>query len=94
MPEYRYELRRGDEMIAAGHLSSEQPFEVGRADYDRQPGRGSCARSNRRLVSANSASLCNYGATTSRRRKRKPAGWRRGCRYTGREYVARRRQLT
>jgi len=29
MPEYRYELRRGDEVIATGHLSSEQPFEVG-----------------------------------------------------------------
>ena len=29
MPEYRYELRRGDEVIAAGHLGCEQPFEVG-----------------------------------------------------------------
>lgn len=29
MPEYRYELRRGDEVIATGHLSSEQPLEVG-----------------------------------------------------------------
>ena len=29
MPEYRYELRRGDEVIATGHLSSEQPFEAG-----------------------------------------------------------------
>ena len=29
MPEYRYELRQGDEVIATGHLSSEQPFEVG-----------------------------------------------------------------
>lgn len=29
MPDYRYELRRGDEVIATGHLSSEQPFEVG-----------------------------------------------------------------
>jgi hypothetical protein len=28
MTEYRYELRRGDEVIATGHLSSEQPFEV------------------------------------------------------------------
>ena len=28
MPEYRYELRRGDEVIATGHLSSEQPLEV------------------------------------------------------------------
>jgi len=29
MPEYRYELRRSDEVIATGHLSREQPFEVG-----------------------------------------------------------------
>jgi hypothetical protein len=29
MPDYRYELRRGDEVIATGHLSSEQPLEVG-----------------------------------------------------------------
>ena len=29
MPDYRYELRRGDEVIATGHLSSERPFEVG-----------------------------------------------------------------
>ena len=29
MPEYRYELRRGDEVIATGHLSREQPLEVG-----------------------------------------------------------------
>ena len=29
MPEYRYELRRGDEVIATGHMSREQPLEVG-----------------------------------------------------------------
>ena len=29
MPEYRYELRRGDELIATGHLSREHPFEIG-----------------------------------------------------------------
>ena len=29
MPEYRYELRRGDEVVATGHLGSEQPLEVG-----------------------------------------------------------------
>ena len=29
MPDYRYELRRGDEVIATGHLSREQPFEIG-----------------------------------------------------------------
>ena len=29
MPEYRYELRRGDEVIATGRLSREQPLEVG-----------------------------------------------------------------
>jgi hypothetical protein len=29
MPDYRYELRRGDEAIATGHLSREQPLEIG-----------------------------------------------------------------
>lgn len=29
MPDYRYELRRGEEVIATGHLSREQAFEVG-----------------------------------------------------------------
>jgi hypothetical protein len=29
MPDYRYELRRGDEVIATGHLSREQPLEIG-----------------------------------------------------------------
>jgi hypothetical protein len=29
MPDYRYELRRGDEVIATGHLSREQALEVG-----------------------------------------------------------------
>jgi hypothetical protein len=29
MPNYRYELRRGDEVIATGHFSREQPLEVG-----------------------------------------------------------------
>jgi hypothetical protein len=29
VPEYRYELRRGDETIATGHWSREQPVEVG-----------------------------------------------------------------
>ena len=29
MPEYRYELRRGDDVIATGHLGSDQPLEVG-----------------------------------------------------------------
>jgi hypothetical protein len=27
--DYRYELRRGDEVVATGHLSREQPLEVG-----------------------------------------------------------------
>jgi hypothetical protein len=31
MPEYRYELRRGEEVIATGHMSRERPFEVGEA---------------------------------------------------------------
>jgi hypothetical protein len=29
MPDYRYELRRGDEVIATRHLSSERSFEIG-----------------------------------------------------------------
>ena len=29
MPDYRYELRHGEEVIATGHLSREQPLEVG-----------------------------------------------------------------
>lgn len=29
MPDYRYELRRGEEVVATGHLSREQPLEVG-----------------------------------------------------------------
>ena len=29
VPEYRYELRRGEELIATGHLTREQPLEVG-----------------------------------------------------------------
>jgi hypothetical protein len=29
VPDYRYELRRGEEVIATGHLSSEEPLEVG-----------------------------------------------------------------
>lgn len=29
MPDYRYELRRGDEVIATGHLTREEPLEVG-----------------------------------------------------------------
>jgi len=27
--EYRYELRRGDEVVATGHPSREQPYEAG-----------------------------------------------------------------
>lgn len=29
VPGYRYELRRGEEVIATGHLSRERPFEIG-----------------------------------------------------------------
>ena len=29
MPDYRYELRRRDEVIATGHVNREQPLEVG-----------------------------------------------------------------
>jgi len=37
--EYRYELRRGDEVVATGRLSREQAFEVGeRVAIGAQPG--------------------------------------------------------
>jgi hypothetical protein len=37
--EYRYELRRGDEVIATGHLAREQALEVGeRIVLGNQPG--------------------------------------------------------
>jgi hypothetical protein len=29
MAEYRYELRRGEELLATGHMVREQPLEVG-----------------------------------------------------------------
>jgi hypothetical protein len=29
MPEYRYELRRGEEVLATGHMARERPLEVG-----------------------------------------------------------------
>ena len=29
MPDYRYELRRGEEVVATGHFSRERPFEIG-----------------------------------------------------------------
>jgi hypothetical protein len=29
MPDYRYELRRGDEIVATGHLSREEPLAAG-----------------------------------------------------------------
>ena len=36
--DYRYELRRGDEVVATGHLSREQPLEVGdRIEVGGQP---------------------------------------------------------
>jgi hypothetical protein len=37
--EYRYELRRGDEVVATGHLTRELPLEVGdRLVIGGQPG--------------------------------------------------------
>jgi hypothetical protein len=37
--DYRYELRRGDEVLATGHLSRELPLEVGdRIEIGGQPG--------------------------------------------------------
>ena len=29
MSDYRYELRRGEEVVATGHFSRERPFEIG-----------------------------------------------------------------
>ena len=29
MPDYRYEMRRGDEVVATGRLSHERPLQVG-----------------------------------------------------------------
>ena len=29
MPEYRYELRRGEDVIATGHFNTEHPLDVG-----------------------------------------------------------------
>jgi hypothetical protein len=43
---YRYELRRGDEVVATGHLSRELPLEVGdRIEIGGQS--ASCAASSR-----------------------------------------------
>jgi hypothetical protein len=37
--DYRYELRRGDEVVATGHLSREQPLEIGdRIEIGGHPG--------------------------------------------------------
>jgi len=37
--DYRYELRRGDEVVATGHLRREEPLEVGdRLEINGQPG--------------------------------------------------------
>ena len=37
--DYRYELRRGDEIVATGHLIREEPLEVGdRLEITGQPG--------------------------------------------------------
>jgi hypothetical protein len=37
--DYRYELRQGDEVVATGHLSREQPLDAGdRIEIGGQPG--------------------------------------------------------
>jgi hypothetical protein len=37
--DYRYELRRGDEVVATGHVNYERPLEVGdRVEIGGQPG--------------------------------------------------------
>jgi hypothetical protein len=62
--DYRYELRRGDQVVATGHLSREQPLEVGER-VTSETGMESCARSNRSLVNESSASLfSSYAKTT------------------------------
>jgi hypothetical protein len=39
MPDYRYELRRGEEVVATGHFSHEGPLEIGeRVAIGRQNG--------------------------------------------------------
>lgn len=39
MPEYRYELRRGDEVVATGHLTLEHVLEAGEPfAAERDPG--------------------------------------------------------
>lgn len=39
VPDYRYELRRGDEVVATGHISPERALEVGeRVVIGRRPG--------------------------------------------------------
>jgi hypothetical protein len=39
VPDYRYELRRGEDVIATGHLSRERPLEIGdRVAIGRQSG--------------------------------------------------------
>ena len=63
MPDYRYELRRGEEVIATGHLSREESLEVGeRITIGSQS--GIAARSSRCCTSANSGSWCSSGAMT------------------------------
>jgi hypothetical protein len=36
--DYRYELRRGEEVVATGHLTRDRPFEVGERIGDRRLG--------------------------------------------------------
>jgi hypothetical protein len=31
MPEYRYELRRGEQVVATGHLATDEPLAIGEA---------------------------------------------------------------
>jgi hypothetical protein len=39
VPEYRYELRRGDQVVATGHLALDRPLEIGeRVVIGSQPG--------------------------------------------------------
>ncbi|MGZ4392226.1 MAG: hypothetical protein ACXVRK_08935, partial [Gaiellaceae bacterium] len=61
MPDYRYELRRGDQVIATGHLTREQPLEVGDriSDRGRSPIRNGLRRRVEHLWSAQFDPLSN-----------------------------------
>lgn len=69
MPDYRYELRRGDEVIATGHLTRQQPLAVG--DWISIAGRTGAVRGIEPLLGITSCvSWCSSLATSSAAEKR------------------------